>query len=430
MKAFSNSTANVILSIDMNLTEELAWRGFMNQTTFTDLSALDNGAISFYWGVDPSADSMQIGNLAAAMMVKCFIKHGHKPYLLVGGATGLIGDPDGKSDERSLKSYEEINSNKQAIVNQYHRIFGDKDLTIVDNFDWFQGMGYLEFLRDVGKHVPMRQMLARDFVQTRLGEEGSGISYAEFSYVLIQAYDFLRLYEDHKVTLQVCGSDQWGNSIAGVDLIRRKTGGEAHVFSAPLIVNKTTGKKFGKSEEGAVWLDPKKTTPTAFYQFWINADDQGVEDYLKVFTELDKPEVELVMHNHQGEPHLRHAQTRLAEEVTRLIHGEDEARIAADVTEFMTGRRPIGEAGEVLEQIRKELPSTKTHENSPITEALVSSGLASSNTDARRLIQSNAVSINGNKVNRESFEAADFQNGRLLIRRGKAFKDSALVELD
>ena len=276
----------------MTLSEELAWRGFVNQTTFKSHADIDKTPLTFYFGVDPSAASMTIGNLAAAMMVRKFIKHGHKAIILVGGATGLIGDPDGKADERNLKTLEEIAVNKKGIVSQYKRIFGDLDFEVVDNYDWFKDLGYLEFLRDVGKHVPMRQMLGRDFVQTRLSEDGSGISYAEFSYVLIQAYDFVHLCREKGATLQLCGSDQWGNSIAGVDLIRRLTGKEAHVWSLPLIINKATGKKFGKSEDGAVWLDAELTSPYTFYQFWLNADDEGVEDYLKIYTELSREKID------------------------------------------------------------------------------------------------------------------------------------------
>ena len=261
----------------MTLSEELQWRGFVNQTTYKDLAALNGAPITFYWGVDPSADSMQVGNFAMAMMVRHFINHGHKAILLVGGATGLIGDPDGKAQERDLKPLEEIEHNKQAISAQYRQVFAGQDFEIVDNYDWFKGLGYLEFLRDVGKHVPMRQMLGREFVQSRLSDDGAGISYAEFSYSLIQGYDFLHLHREKGVTLQVAGADQWGNSIAGVELIRRITGGEAHVWTGPLIVNKTTGVKFGKTESGAIWLDPAKTSPTQFYQFWVNCDDAGVK---------------------------------------------------------------------------------------------------------------------------------------------------------
>jgi tyrosyl-tRNA synthetase len=413
----------------MTLSEELTWRGFLHQSTFKDISDLDKDPRTFYFGVDPSASSMTVGNLAAAMLVRTFIKHGHKAVLLVGGATGLIGDPDGKSDERNLKSLEEIAANKLAIAEQYRQIFGGEAFTLVDNYDWFKDIGYLQFLRDVGKHVPMRQMLARDFIQTRLGEEGSGISYAEFSYVLIQGYDFLNLYRNHGVTLQLCGSDQWGNSIAGVELIRRIEGGEAHVLSTPLVVNKSTGKKFGKSEEGAIWLDPARTTPTAFYQFWINADDEGVEDYLKIFTELGKTEVDSIMEAHRSNRSARHAQSHLAREVTKLVHGIGATEFAEVVTDYLIGKKPIGEAGEdVLEEVRSELPSVSVAVESPIADALVSTGLAASLTEARRLIADNAVAVNGTKVTRDTFETEDFINGRLLLKKGKKFKDSALVE--
>ena len=413
----------------MTLSEELAWRGFVNQTTFKEISALDGEPITFYWGVDPSADSMQVGNFAMAMMVRHFIDHGHRAILLVGGATGLIGDPDGKTQERNLRSVDEIEHNKQAIAAQYRTVFAGHPFEIVDNYEWFKSMGYLEFLRDVGKHVPMRQMLGREFVQSRLGEEGAGISYAEFSYALIQGYDFLYLHREKGASLQVAGADQWGNSIAGVELIRRITGDEAHVWTGPLIVNKTTGIKFGKSEAGAIWLDPAKTTPTQFYQFWINCDDEGVEDYIKIYTLLPKEEIEALMEQRRTNPGKRIAQTRLAEEVTRLVHGEDSLRIARRVTDCLTGRLPVGEAEDVLDALRKEIAAAVTAEDGSIVDALVECNLAISNTEARRFLKENAISLNGQKVQRENFVSADFQNGRLLLRRGKAFKDSALVEL-
>lgn len=414
----------------MTLSEELTWRGFTNQTTYKNITELDGQPITFYFGVDPSADSMQIGNLAAAMMVRQFISHGHKALLLVGGATGMIGDPDGKKEERNLLSVDDITHNKASIAAQYKRVFAGQDFELVDNYDWFKGYGYLDFLREVGKHVPMRQMLGRDFVQSRLGEDGAGISYAEFSYSLIQGYDFLHLHREKGATLQVCGADQWGNSITGVDLIRRVTGDETHVWSAPLIVNKTTGVKFGKSEAGAVWLDPAKTTPTQFYQFWINSDDAGVEDYLKIYTLLSKDEVDAIVAQHSENPSGRIAQIRLAQEVTQLVHGEEAMSIAQNVTEYLTDVKPVGQANETeLEEVRKQLASARVSNQSSIIETIVSAGLSASNSEARRLLQGNAVSINGQKVSRENFETADFQNGRLLLRRGKAFKDSALVEL-
>lgn len=415
----------------MTLSEELTWRGFVNQTTYKDIAALDGDPITFYWGVDPSADSMQVGNFAMAMMVRHFISHGHKAILLVGGATGMIGDPDGKKQERDLQTLEQIEHNKQSISNQYRQVFAGQDFEIVDNYDWFKDLGYLQFLRDIGKHVPMRQMLGREFVQTRLSDEGEGISYAEFSYSLIQGYDFLHLFRDKGVTLQVAGADQWGNSIAGVELIRRIAGGEAHVWTGPLVVNKTTGIKFGKSEAGAVWLDPAKTTPTQFYQFWINCDDAGVEDYLKIYTLLSRDEIEKIMAEHAANPAGRIAQTRLAEEVTRLVHGETELQTAEAVTHVLTAQMAIDNVQEdLLPALRNEIPSVTSADNGSIIEALTSSGLASSNTEARRFVKENAIALNGQKVQRENFETSDFHNGRLILRRGKAYKDSALVELE
>lgn len=414
----------------MTLSEELSYRGFINQTTYKDIKVLDGDPITFYWGVDPSADSMQVGNFAMAMMARHFINHGHKAILLIGGATGMIGDPDGKKQERDLKSLEEIQHNKDAIAAQYRQVFAGADFEIVDNYDWFKGLGYLDFLRMVGKHVPMRQMLGREFIQSRLKDDGEGISYAEFSYALIQGYDFLHLFREKGVTLQIAGADQWGNSIAGVELIRRIEGGEAHIWTGPLVVNKTTGIKFGKSEAGAVWLDPAKTTPTQFYQFWINCDDAGVEDYLKIYTLLSKEEVADIMAQHQQNPGARIAQVKLAVEVTKLVHGEDQLALANEVTDYLKGA-DVGHAeGAALDALRQEIPAVRTQTGSLIAEALVASGLATSNTDARRFLKENAISINGQKVQRETFEADDFHNGRLLLRRGKAFKDSVLVELE
>ncbi len=415
----------------MTLSEELAWRGFLNQTTYKDPSALDGDPITFYWGVDPSADSMTVGNLAVAMMVRHFIQTGHhKAVLLVGGATGLIGDPDGKREERDLKSFDEIAANKAKIAEQYQKLFAGQPFELVDNYDWFKGLGYLEFLRDVGKHVPMRQMLGREFVQSRLGEAGTGISYAEFSYSLIQAYDFLYLFREKAVTLQVCGADQWGNSIAGVELIRRITGNEAHVWSAPLVVNLATGVKFGKSEDGAVWLDPAKTTPTEFYQFWINCDDEGVESYLKIYTPLSQQDIAAVMSQHQANRQARLAQTRLAEEVTKLVHGETNMQLAKAVTEFLTNRKPIGQASEAeLKQLRREIPHVQTQGGADLAEVLVQAGLVSSKSEGQRVRSSGGIYINGQGVTAEQLAEDHFQNGRLLLRRGKRFEDSALVEL-
>ncbi len=408
--------------MSMTLSEELAWRGFVNQTTYPDTKILDGEPISFYFGVDPSATSMTIGNLAAAMMVRHFIDHGHNAYLLVGGATGMIGDPDGKAQERNLKTLDEIAANKAGISAQYKQIFAGKPFEIVDNYDWFKDMGYLSFLRDVGKHVPMRQMLGRDFVQTRLSEDGAGISYAEFSYVLIQAYDFYYLNREHGVTLQVCGSDQWGNSIAGVDLTRRLSGNETHVWSVPLVVNKTTGVKFGKSEEGAVWLDPNQTSVYKFYQFWLNVDDAGVEDYLKIYTLLDKEAVDALMADFAANPGARVAQKTLAYEVTKLVHGEQRAEEVKRVTGVLFGGEDFLELSDAdVDVLKGELTTVKAADD--VFQTIVDAGLASSKSEARSFVSGGAISVNGQKI---TAEEAPLKKGPNLLKRGK--NSFAIVE--
>ena len=411
---------------DMSLSEELAWRGFVNQTTYKDVSSLDAAPLSFYWGVDPSADSMTVGNLAIAMMVRHFIDHGHHAVLLVGGATGLIGDPDGKASERDLKPMEEIAANKAAIIGQYRRLFADQQFEVVDNYDWFKDIGYLQFLREVGKHVPMRQMLGREFVQKRLSDDGAGISYAEFSYSLIQGYDFLHLYREKHVTLQVCGADQWGNSIAGVELIRRIDGAEADIWSAPLIVNKATGAKFGKSEAGAVWLDEEKTSVYQFYQFWLNVDDTSAEEFLKIYTLLDREAIEMIMREFRANPGERSAQKALAFEVTKIVHGKDKAAAIRNATEVLFGQgdfRALDEAGRAM--LKAELPVVRAHGDNRLAPLIVQAGLAASNSEALRFVASGAITLNGEKVTDAA--AARLHGGDNLLKRGK--NGFAVIEL-
>ena len=397
----------------MQLSEELQWRGFVNQMTYADITELDKSPISFYWGVDPSADSMTIGNFAAAMMVRHFIEAGHKAYLLVGGATGMIGDPDGKKDERNLLTIEQLARNKAAIAEQYKTVFAGKDFQIVDNYDWFKDINYLDFLRTIGKNVPLSQMLGREFVQSRLGEDGSGISYAEFSYSLIQGYDFLHLSRDYGVSLQVCGADQWGNSIAGVDLIRRLDQKEAHVYSTPLVMNKATGKKFGKSEEGAVWLDSNKTSVYKFYQFWLNSDDEGTADYARVFTMLTRDEVLEMERQVADNPSGREAQKRLAHEVTTIVHGAERTASVERVTNALFGGTDFFQlSSEDLDVLAGEIPSAQL--GTSVIESLVGTINASSNGDARRLIEGGAISVNGEKIT-EDFTI----NEPSLMKKGK-----------
>ena len=381
----------------MSLSEELQWRGFVNQTTYEDITALDGDPITFYWGVDPSASSMTIGNFAMAMMVRHFIDHGHKAVLLVGGATGMIGDPDGKKDERNLKTLEEIAKNREGLSTQYKAIFDGKSFEIVDNYNWFKDINYLDFLREVGKNVPMSMMLGRDFVQSRLGSDGSGISYAEFSYSLIQGYDFLHLFREKGVTLQIAGADQWGNSIAGVDLIRRVENGEAHIWTGPLVINKATGVKFGKSEDGAIWLDPTMTSVYKFYQFWLNVDDDGAVDYAKIYTLLSREEIDELAEKQKQNPGARDVQKALAYEVTKLVHGEAAAESAKKVTAVLFGGAAFAElSDDDISLLAEEIPAASV--GATIVDLLADNGLASSKGEARRLILGGAVSVNGEKV--------------------------------
>ena len=406
----------------MKLSDELKWRGFAYQHTL-DPAELDKRKFVFYWGVDPSADSMTIGNLSTAMMIKHFIAHGHKPVLLIGGATGLIGDPDGKSAERQLISENQLRNNIEVITKQFDQIFAGEKYEVVNNYGWFKNIKFIDFLRQYGKHVPMRQMLARDFVQTRLGKDGTGISYAEFSYALIQAYDFLHLFKTKNATLQVCGSDQWGNSIAGVELIRRVTGGEAHVWTSPLVVDEATGQKFGKSEEGAIWLDPDKTGVYQFYQFWLNVDDKSAENYLKIYTLLPRDEITKILTEFNKDKASRLAQKTLAYDVTALVHGKKQAQSVKKASDVLFGKgRFSGLDSSEVEILKQELPVVKS--TGKLAHTMVKAGLAVSNSDAMRLIHAGSISLNDSKISDET--GVKLVKGSNLLRRGK--NSFAIVE--
>lgn len=381
----------------MTLSEELSWRGFINQTTFTDIKELDKEKRVFYFGVDPSSDSMTIGNLASAMFVRHFIDYGYTPILLVGGATGMIGDPDGKKQERDVRDAAVVEKNTQGLIRQFSQIFRDQKFEVVNNKDWFSGIGYIEFLHRIGKHVSMTQLLDRDFIKQRIGEGGSGISYGEFSYALIQGYDFLHLYREKGATLQVAGADQWGNSVTGVSLIRKLEGAEAHVVTAPLVINKQTGVKFGKSEAGAVWLDAAKTSPYKFYQFWFNIDDEMAQDLIKIYTLLSREEIAAVIENHQQNPGGRNLQKVLAREVTELVHGNERRESVERVTAVLFGGAGIEHLSESdLDELAAEIPTLEKGVHA--IEALTETEIAKSNGEARRLIANGAISLNGKKI--------------------------------
>ena len=395
----------------MTLQEELQWRGFINQSTFTDLADL-NTPRTFYIGVDPSADSMTIGNLAAMMLARHFIAYGYKAILLVGGATGMIGDPDGKKQERDLRNRQVVEQNAAALAAQFATIFNGEPFEIVNNNDWFQSIGFVDFLHQVGKHVSMTQLLDRDFVQQRIGGGGSGISYAEFSYSLMQGYDFLHLYRTKGATLQLCGADQWGNSVTGVSLIRKLADGEAHVFSTPLIINKQTGVKFGKSEGGAVWLDGTKTSPYKFYQFWLNIDDEMAKDLIKIYTFLPQDVIAELTAQHEAEPANRLLQKTLAREITTIIHGQERAEAVVQASQILFTKGEFTLTDGVRQVLAGELPVVLV--GTRVVEALVQAGVVGSNGQARRLLADGAVSVSGRKLAEDEILATPS-----LIKKGK-----------
>ena len=404
----------------MKLSEELLWREQIKDKTFDDIAYLDTPR-TFYLGVDCSAPSMTIGNLAVFMTARRLLDAGWNTVLLVGGATSLIGDPGGKDDERPLKSREEIAANVAAIKQQVERLFAGKEFTLVDNYDWFKDVGYLEFLRDVGKHFSMTELVQRDYIANRIGEGGGGISYAEFSYNLIQGYDFWHLFTTSGVELQIGGSDQWGIMLSGVTLIRKKENAQVQAMSTPLVINKATGKKFGKSEGGAVWLDPELTSPYKFYQFWLNVDDEGVEDYLKVYTLLSKPEIEQIMERFRQNSAERHAQKVLAYEVTKLVHGTERADSVKRISEVLFG----GGEYTALQQddfveLGNELGMVQAN-TLELAQLLVDGQLASSKSEARRFISQGAVYANGQQLGQQTTDltASTAIHGFVVIRRGK-----------
>lgn len=388
----------------MKLSEELKYRGFIAETTIEYASELDTRTSKkFYWGADPSADSLTIGNLAALMMCACFVRHGYKPYLLVGGATGQIGDPK-ENGERDLKSLDEVEHNKNCIKEQIECVVKSDKVVMVDNYDWFKDMKYLDFLREVGKAFSMTQLLDRQFVQNRIGEGGSGISYAEFSYTLIQGYDFLHLFREYGVDLQLCGADQYGNCTSGIHLIKRLEDARADVWSTPLIIDPVTGRKFGKSEGNAVWLasidngSGNYTTIFDFYQFWLNQPDESVDYLIKVYTLLQPEEINSILEEHKNAPEKRLAQKALARGVTEVVHGEEAARAVESLTDmlFMKDTNFAEFSEDEILEFAKYLPVEK--KGVQLVDALVENGLAESKKKAREFISQGAITVNGEKI--------------------------------
>ncbi len=406
------------MSGKMTLSEELKWRGFIKQTTLADLTVLDKTTWTFYHGYDASADSQAIGNLAAMMLDRCFIRHGHKAIILAGGATSLIGDPGGKEIERQLQSEDSIAHNVKQAEEQFKVIFKDRPFQLVNNLDWTRHLTVVQFLRDIGKHFSMTELIQRDYIATRLGDKQSGISYAEFSYTILQGMDFLHLYDTYQCTLQLGGSDQWGNCLSGVSLIRRMREADVHVITQPLIIDKATGRKFGKSEEGTVWLDPAKTSPFKFYQFWLNVEDEHAEDYLKVFTELSKEEVVNLIEQFNHNRSSRLLQKTLADEVTKLVHGSERAEAVKKVTAVLFGEGDFEKLNQSdISILEGELITVKSDSKLSLPGIICQAKIASSNSEANRLIVAGAVSINGQKLS--SVADMKLSHGNNLLKVGK-----------
>ena len=403
------------------LSETLRKRGLVYQHSSETLEEITDGKKrTVYIGVDPTADSIHVGNLAAYMLLRRFADAGHKIILLVGGGTGMIGDP--KPDvERPLLDRDTIAARVEKLKTQVQKLFGGIDVEVVNNADWLGKLGLIEFLRDVGKYFTVNNLVKKDAISTRMESE-EGISFTEFSYSLLQAYDFWHLYTEYKCDVQIGGSDQWGNIVAGVDLIRRKENKTVYALTIPIITDKATGKKFGKSEGNAVWLDPGMTSPYAFYQFWLNTSDDSVADYLKLFTLLSDMEIGAAMELHRRDAKERHAQHILARELTILVHGADESAKAELVTRVLFGEESLSALdNDAIATLRTAAPLHEVKADSLLLDALVGARLASSKTEARRFIKEKAVLLNDKTMKdiERKFASSDFYNGIALLKRGK-----------
>ncbi|EHJ08970.1 tyrosine--tRNA ligase [Staphylococcus simiae] len=407
------------------LLEDLQWRGLIYQQTDEQgiEELLNKEQVTLYCGADPTADSLHIGHLLPFLTLRRFQQHGHRPIVLIGGGTGMIGDPSGKSEERVLQTEEQVEHNVQGISKQMHKIFefgNDRGAILVNNKDWLGQISLISFLRDYGKHVGVNYMLGKDSIQSRLEH---GISYTEFTYTILQAIDFGHLNKELNCKIQVGGSDQWGNITSGIELMRRMYGQtDAYGLTIPL-VTKSDGKKFGKSESGAVWLDADKTSPYEFYQFWINQSDEDVIKFLKYFTFLDKDDIEKLEQSKNEAPHLREAQKALAENVTKLIHGEDALNDAIRISQALFSGDLKSLSAKELKEGFKDVPQVEVaNATSNIIDVIVETGISSSKRQAREDVNNGAIYINGERqqdVNYELSPEDKIDNEFTIIRRGK-----------
>ncbi|GGG36606.1 tyrosine--tRNA ligase [Croceivirga lutea] len=419
-----------------NFVEEVTWRGMLHDVMPGTEEHLLEGMQSAYVGIDPTADSLHIGHLVGVMLLRHFQLAGHRPLALVGGATGMIGDPSGKSAERNLLDEATLRHNQEAIKNQLSKFLDfDSDAPnaalLVNNYDWMKDFSFLDFIRDVGKHITVNYMMAKDSVKKRLSAEAKeGMSFTEFTYQLVQGYDFLHLFKAHNCTLQMGGSDQWGNITTGTELIRRIGGGKGFALTCPLIT-KADGTKFGKTEGGNVWLDPERTSPYRFYQYWLNTSDEDAEKYIKIFTFLSKDEIEELVAKHKKEPHLRQLQKKLAEEVTTMVHSAEDLENAVKASNILFGKSTSADLKQLNEKtfldVFEGVPQAEISKDD-ITEGLdmigalaAKTGFLSSNGEARRELKQNSISVNKEKVGESyTITTTDLISDKfVLLQRGK-----------
>lgn len=420
----------------MNFVEELQWRGMIHNIMPGTEELLSKEMISAYVGIDPTADSLHIGHLVGVMMLKHLQRSGHKPIVLVGGATGMIGDPSGKSEERNLLDEPTLRHNQECLKTQLKKLLDfDTDAPnkaeMVNNYDWMKDFSFLGFIRDIGKHITVNYMMAKDSVKKRLsGEAGDGMSFTEFTYQLVQGYDFLYLYQHNNCKLQMGGSDQWGNITTGTELIRRKTGGEAFALTCPLIT-KADGGKFGKTESGNVWLDPARTSPYKFYQFWLNTSDADAEKYIRIFTLFTKEETETLIAEHQTAPHLRLLQKALAKDITVRIHSEADYNAAVEASEILFGKGTAEALHKLDEETlvsvfegvpQFEINPGELQQGIGIVDLLAEkTNIFPSKGEARRMLKDGGVQVNKEKVNEEfTASPAHLLSGKyMLVQKGK-----------
>ncbi|WP_437369541.1 tyrosine--tRNA ligase [Maribacter litoralis] len=419
-----------------NFVKELQWRGMLHDAMPGTEEHLLEGMQSAYVGIDPTADSLHIGHLVGVMMLRHFQLAGHKPYALIGGATGMIGDPSGKSAERNLLDEKTLRHNQEALKEQLSRFLdfsGDEDnaAVLVNNYDWMKNFSFLEFIRDVGKHITVNYMMSKDSVKKRLSAESKeGMSFTEFTYQLVQGYDFLHLYKEHNCSLQMGGSDQWGNITTGTELIRRIAGGKGYALTCPLIT-KADGTKFGKTEGGNVWLDAERTSPYKFYQYWLNTSDEDADKYIKIFTFLGQQEIEELIAQHKEAPHLRLLQKRLADEITVMVHSQEDLDNAVKASQILFGKSTASDLKGLNEKTfleifdgvpQAELTKSELADGLDMIGALAAkTNFLGSNGEARRELKQNSISVNKEKVKEDFLITADdlINDKFVLLQRGK-----------